>query len=111
MVTKDVIQEIYKRYSTPPKDVATLQLPRYIELLRSHHNLAIDGEEIINRDLEEFNPFRRLLMRRLTAVLNFEKVVAFAFNKHIIFFDKEGEGMHVHFKPEKRSLLSRLFGR
>ncbi len=109
MVTKDVIKEIYKKYSTPPKDIESLQLPHYIGLLKAHHNLEINGEEIVNHNLDDFNPFRRFLMRRLTAVLNFDKVVAFAFSRHIIFFDKESENIHVHFKPEKRNFFSRLF--
>ncbi|MBD5231968.1 MAG: hypothetical protein K2M14_07820 [Muribaculaceae bacterium] len=109
MVTKEVINEIYKKYSTPPKDVAVLDLPHYIELLKKHHNLSVEDDELINRDLEEFHPFRRFLVRRLTAVLNFDKVIAFVFNKHIIFFEKNSNKMHVHFKPEKQSLISRLF--
>ena len=111
MVTKDVIKEIYKKYSSPPKNVEELQLPFYIDMLKEHHHLEIDGDEIINTSLDEFNPFRRFLLRRLTAILDFDKVVAFAFNKHIIFFDKHSNDMHVHFKPEKQSFLSRLFGK
>jgi len=108
MVTKDVIKEIYRKYSTPPKDAGVLDLPHYIELLSNHHNLKIDEDEIINEDLEDCNPFRRLLWRRMTAVLEFDKVIAFVFNNHIIFFDKEAKAIHVHFKPEKQGFLSRI---
>lgn len=111
MVTQEVIKEIYKHYSKPPKDMSDLRLPYFLDMLKTNHNLAIAGDEIINRNLDEFNPFRRFLTRRLTAILEFEKVVAFVFNRHIIFFDKNSPNMHIHFKPEKQSFLSRLFGR
>jgi len=111
MVTNDVIKEIYKKYRTPPKDVRNLDVPHYIEMLRAHHNLSIEGEEIINHDLDDINPFRRFLLRRVTAVLNFDKVVAFVFQRHIIFFDKESDAMRIHFKPEKRNFFARLFGK
>lgn len=111
MVTQDVIKEIYKKYSRPPKNTRDLRLPYFLDLLKENHNLELAEDEIINNNLDDLNPFRRFLIRRLTAVLNFEKVVAFAFDNHIIFFDKESPDMHVHFKPEKRSFLSRLLGR
>lgn len=111
MVTKDVISEIYRKYSAPPKNPAKLDAPRYLALLSPAHDLAIEGDEIVNRRAGEFEPFSRFLIRRLTAILEFDKVIAFAFKEHIIFFDKEGDGMHVHFKPEKRSFISRLFSR
>lgn len=111
MVTKDVIKEIYRKYSSPPKDTAKLEAPYYIEQLRNHHNLVIEGDEIVNKNLDDYNPFRRFLMRRITAILNFDRVIAFAFKQHIIFFDKNSANMHVHFRPEKKGFFSRLFGR
>lgn len=111
MVTQDVIKEIYKKYNKPPKNMRDLRLPYFLDLLKKNHNLELAEDEIINKSLDDFNPFRRFLIRRLTAILDFEKVVAFAFDRHIIFFDKETPNMHVHFKPEKRSFLSRLLGK
>lgn len=110
MVTKEVIKEIYKKYSTPPKDVAALDLHRHLETLKPHHNLSLEDDELVNKDLEEFHPFSRFLIRRLTAILDFDKLVAFVFNKHIVFFEKNSNKMHVHFKAEKKSIFSRLFG-
>lgn len=111
MVTKDVIKEIYSKYSSPPKDASSLDIPHYIELLAPHHNLSLQGDMIVNQDMDEFNPFRQFLVRRLTAVIDFDKVVAFAFSKHIIFFDKDSANVHIHLKPEKQGVFSRIFGK
>lgn len=112
MITEDVIREIYKNYRKPPKDASELNLDRFLELLKEHHKLSSDGFEIVLDDLDEFNPFRRFLIRSINAVLEFDRMVAFVFDNHILFMSKEGNAMRVHFKPEeKKSLFSRIFGR
>lgn len=113
MITSKVIDEIYKNFKKPPKHKSQLQLEHYIEQLAPHHLLSLseDGEEIIIGDLDDFNPFKRFLVNRLTGIVEFDKTVAFAFDNHIIFLDKDTNEMRVHFKSEKRSLLSRLFRR
>lgn len=68
--------------------------------------------EIIVEDLEEFNPFRRFLKRSIYGILELDKVIAFVFRSHILFFSLDDNQLRVHMKPEKpRSLLSRLFGK
>lgn len=112
MINQKVIDEIYKKYSKPPKKVDDLQVPYFLQLLSGFHNLQVspDQEEIIIGDLDDINPFKRFLVRRLTAILEFERMVAFAFDNHIIFFEKDSPDMRVHFKPEKKSFFKRLFG-
>lgn len=111
MVTQKIIKEIYRKYGKPPRDIASLEIPRYLDILSEHHRLECEDGEIVNKNMEEFNPFARILIKRLTAVLNFDSVVAFVFEKHILFFDKHSPNMHVHFKPEKKGFFSRLFGK
>lgn len=111
MVTQKVIKEIYKKYTKPPKSEEDLAIPHFIDSLKEHHDLECADGEIINRRLEAINPFSRMLVRRLNAILDFDTVVAFVFGNHIMFFDKHSDNMHIHFKQEKQSLLSRLFGR
>lgn len=111
MITEQVISEIYKKYKKPLKNESELNLDYFLDILKQNHNISrADGEIVIN-DLEEFNPFRRFLIRSLHAVLEFDKMVAFVTNNHILFLGKENNALRVHFKPEnKKSLFSRLFG-
>ena len=119
MITKDVIRDIYKEYGHPSSDQDALRLPYFLRLLEPHHNLKLDGDEIIFEDMEEFNPFRRILVRNLHAILEFSKMVAFVFPNHILFLGKRSPELSVHFKPEedpmeaekkKKSFFARLFG-
>ena len=113
MITDEVIKEIYKTFSKPPKDASSLNLKSHLATLEPHHKLRSDDFEVIVEDLEEFNPFRRFLIRRLHGAVEFDKWIAFVFPNHILFFSKVDTQMQVHFKPEeqKKSFLGRLFGR
>ena len=112
MINETVINEIYKKFSKPHKNHADLRLDYFIPLLSQHHAIENDGFEIVLKDVEEFSPFRRFLIRSLNAVLEFDKLIAFVFRSHILFLGKEDNQLHVHIKPEKQSsFLSRLFGK
>lgn len=117
MITKEVIRDIYKEYQKPAENVDELRIPYFVELLAPHHHLKFDGDELIFEDMMEFNPFRRILVRNLHAILEFSKMVAFVFPNHILFLGKRSSELSAHFKPEdepeekKKSILGRLFGR
>lgn len=111
MITDSVIKEIYKKYSKAAKNPDDLRLDYFIDLLAPNHNIRVDGAEIILEDQEEFNPFRRFLIRGLHAVLEFDRQVAFVFRNHILFLGKDSDEMRVHMSPvsDRRNIFQRLF--
>lgn len=119
MVTKEVIQDIYKNYRQPCENLEELGIEHYLAMLAPYHKLKFDGDELIFEDMEEFNPFRRILVRNLHTIIEFTKMVAFVFPNHILFLDKRSPELSVHFKPEedptakpeKRSFFARLFSK
>ena len=112
MVDEKVIQEIYKKFRKPHKNREDLHLDYFLPMLEEHHAIESDGFEIVLKDVEEFNPFRRFLIRSLNAVLEFDKLIAFVFRTHILFMGKEDNQLHVHIKPEEKpSIFGRLFGK
>ncbi|MDE6237167.1 MAG: hypothetical protein K2M45_04810 [Muribaculaceae bacterium] len=113
MITDEVIKEIYKTYDKPHKHREELQLEYFIDLLGDLHKIRmIDDDELIVENLEEFNPFRRFLIRGLHGIVEFDRYVAFIFQGHILFFGKEEPTLQVHMRPEKkkRSLWDSIFG-
>lgn len=114
MINDNVIKEIYKKFAKPHKRYEDLRLDYFLPLLQKHH--SIEGRhlgegisEIVITDLDEYNPFRRFLVRSLTAVLEFDKMIAFVFRNHILFLGKDDNQMRVHIKPIKpKSLWHRL---
>ena len=112
MINENVINEIYKKFSKPHKNRADLRLDYFLPILSAHHDIESDDMEIVLKDVEEFSPFRRFLIRSLNAVLEFDKLIAFVFRNHILFLGKEDNQLHVHIKPEKpQSLFGKIFGR
>lgn len=119
MITKEVIKDIYKEYGKPNGNLEELRIPYFLKLLEPHHHLKFDGDELIFEDMDEFNPFRRILVRNLHAILEFNKMVAFVFPNHILFLGKRSPELSAHFKPDdnpedkpkkKGSIFGRLFG-
>lgn len=112
MITDSVIKEIYKKFSKPHKRREDLRLDYFMKILVNNHKIKLDDDEIILEDLEEFNPFRRFLIRSINAILEFDKMIAFVFRNHILFLGKEDNQMRVHIKPPKKpSLLDRILGK
>lgn len=112
MITDSVIKEIYRKFSKPHRNEEELRLDYYLHLLKENHSIKREDNEIIIEDLDEFNPFRRFLIRSINAVLEFDKMIAFVFRNHILFLGKEDNQMRVHIKPEKpKSLFGKIFGR
>jgi len=112
MITDEVIKEIYKKYGKPCRNREELQLDYFLDLLKEHHKMSIvDDDEIVVENLDEFNPFRRFLIRGLNAVIEFDTYVAFVFQGHILFFSKIDDTLQVHMRPEKkRSIWDSIFG-
>lgn len=112
MITQEVIKEIYKKYSKPPKHREELNIPYFVELLKPYHDLQADDMEVVVGNIDESSPFKRFLIRGLHAILEFDHNVAFVFRDHILFFSKEGGQLNVNFKPmDKSNFLGRLFGK
>lgn len=110
MVTKRVINELYKKFNTPPDDINVLNLNYHMDILRKYHPMKVDGDEIIVENVEEYSPFRRMLIKRITGVLEFNKYVAFVMTEHIFFFEKRGKEISLHFLPiKKKSWINRFW--
>ncbi len=110
MITDKVIKDLYKSYSKPAK-ADELNLDYFLTLLRENHSIRREDDEIFVDELEEFNPFRRFLIRSIHGVVEFESNVAFVFRGHILFFSKESNDMRVHIRPaKKKSIFARMFG-
>ena len=83
MITKEVIKDIYKEYRHPSDNPDELRIPYFLKKLENHHNLKYDGDELIFEDMEEFNPFRRILVKNLHAILEFNRMIAFVYMKSL----------------------------
>ncbi len=111
MITDKVIKEIYRKFSKPHSKREELRLDYFADLLK-HHNIRVTDDEIIMDNLEEFNPFKRFLLRSVNTILEFDRMVAIVFRNHIIFLGKNDNQMRIHMKPERQdNFFNRILGR
>lgn len=112
MVTKKIIDEIYRKYKNPPSNIEELNINYYIKMLKEYHPMSITSDRIIIENAGEFCPFKHILISRLTGIIEFSKYVAFILPEHIFFFDRHSENIRLHMKKEpKPGFFSQLLSK
>lgn len=110
MITKSVIEEIYKRYRKRPKSIEDLDVGLLFEGVHPDHGVEIDGDSLKVGSVPEQSPFHEIPMSAICAIVNFEGHVAVVMHSSILFLNKENSGVSVHIKPYRPSIFARLRG-
>ena len=100
MITKQVINELYKKYRKRLKKTSALPIGDLMLWVGERHDLQLtdDGCLLIN-SLDEYSPFRSIPLDRIHGIVPFEKSVAVVLPSSIIFLNRYDSGVHVHIKP------------
>lgn len=108
MITKQVIDSLYKKYSKMPKHDAD----RNIDLLRNfaleNEAVDIDGNKMIFYNTDPGSIFSEIELDRVHAAVDFEDAIAIVFHSSILFLLKKDASVHVHIKPIEASLTDKL---
>lgn len=110
MITQEVINEIYKKFSKRPASPDELNMPPLFESVHPSHRIEIDDDKLIIYSLPKNSIFHAIPLRNINAILEFESNVAIVLHSSIIFLSKNDAGNYVHFKPLKMSFLDKLRG-
>lgn len=110
MITKEVIDTLYKKYSKRPKSVDCLDMPVLFDYAAEHHNISIDPEteELIIRSIDPKSPFHRVPLRHVNAIVPFEEWVAVILHSSIIFLNRKSSKVSIHIRQEEPSIIDRL---
>lgn len=108
MITDEVIRTIYKLNRKPQKGLFKAQIEHLIDTLKKTHDVAINSEELILKDLEEESPFRVVLINKIMGIEEFERTMAVILPNCILFFSKETNDIHIHIKMPKMSFKDKL---
>ncbi len=108
MITKEVIDAIYKKYKRPAPSADCLDLGLLFDYAIENHGIYVDEGNLVIDSLGEDSPFHEIALDHVCGILEFERHVAVVLENAIIFLDKADSGAHVHLKPEKMSLMDRL---
>lgn len=110
MITKKVIDAIYKKYKKRPASTDDLNIVLLFEAITPQHGVEIDGDEIVISSIDPMSPFHRIPLFGINAIVEFDAHVAIVMHSSIIFLNKEDNSVSVHIKQQPRSITNRIFG-
>lgn len=105
MITKSVIENIYKQFADKPTTPDQLNLQLLFDYAMENHCIYVDGNDLIIESIQEDSPFHSIDLRRVRAILEFDRQIAIVLPASIVFLNKKDDGVHVHVRMAKRSLM------
>lgn len=110
MITKQVINTLYKKYDKLPKSPDCLDFGLLFDTTAGHHNINvdIDSNELVIQDLGEYSPFYKIPLSNIHAIVPFEEWVAIVLHSSIIFLNRKSNKIYVNIKPPKMTLWDRI---
>lgn len=110
MITKQVIDTLYKKYAKRPKSPDYLDFGLLFDSIAEFHNVSVDmdSDELVINSIEPNSPFHKLPLSKINAIVPFEEWVAIVLHSSIIFLNKKSSKVSVHLKPPKMSILDKI---
>lgn len=112
MITKKVIQTLYKKYRKLPESPDFLDMPLLFDYAQEHHNVMIDMDgpvdSLLINSIDPASPFHRIPLDRIHAIVPFEEWVAIVLHSSIIFLSRTSNKVSVHVRMEEPSLFDRM---
>lgn len=110
MITKEVIDNIYKQCNKRPASPDQLNLGLLFEYAIDNHAIYIDDGNLVIDSVQPDSPFHTIPLRNINEILEFENSIAIVLPNSIIILNKHDSGVHIHIKMTKPSLLDRARG-
>ncbi|MDE6304516.1 MAG: hypothetical protein K2M01_06805 [Paramuribaculum sp.] len=111
MITKKVIEAIYKKYDKRPASPYDLNIGLLFSVEMDPHCINIDGNNITIDSISPDSPFHSLALNHINAILEFDREVAIVLPTSIVFLHKDSPNVNVHINMPKPSKWERLLYR
>lgn len=110
MITKEVIQAIYKQYPKRAKSVDDLDFGLLFDSVGVLHDINVDfnTNRLVIGSLDSRSIFRSIPLPHIHAFVPFEEWTAIVLNASIIFLSKTSTDVQIHLKPQEVSMSDRL---
>lgn len=108
MITRQVIEALYKKYGRMPKSEAE----RNLGLLRDFaaENVAVDIEDgkLLLYNIDPMSPFNEIRIDNIHGVVDFDDCIAVVMHSSIVFIMKPMPPVHVHIKMNPPTFKEKL---
>lgn len=110
MITKEVIQAIYKEYPKRAKSIDELDFGLLFDSVGAVHDINIDPNtnKLTIGSLDNRSIFRSIPLHHIHAFVPFEEWTAIVLNASIVFLNKKKPEVSIHLKPQEQSVGDRL---
>ena len=108
MITKKVINELYKKYRKLPKSPDELDISTLFECAADNHGIKIDGDVVVIDSIEPSSLFHRINLDRIHGIVKFEKTVAVVLHSSILFLNTDDNGVNVHIKVNPPTVWQKI---
>ena len=111
MITRKVIQTLYKKYRKLPDSPDCLDIPLLFECAPQHNiKIDMDGplDTMVIGSVDPASPFHRIPLERIHAIVKFEEWVAVVLHSSIIFLNRKSPRVSIHVQTEPPSLWERI---
>lgn len=102
MVTKKIIDALYKQYRKPPKSIDDLPVSILFEHTADNHGLVIDEENLYIGSIDPRSPFSTIALRHINEIVEFHDQIAIVLHSSIIFLSKASDEIYINIKDEQQ---------
>ncbi len=111
MITREVIDTLYKKYSKAPSSSDCLDMSLLFDYLSEHHDITFDMEGPVDcmviNSIDPSSPFHSIPLRRIHAIVPFEEWIAIVLHSSIIILNRNNSKVSIHIKPTKLSFMEK----
>lgn len=109
MLTKDVINSLYRKFNKRPSSPDELDIALLFEHLMDNHRVAIDEEaNLLLGSVPPESPFRSIPLSNIHAIVEFADEVVIVLPSSLIILNKDDSQVYIHINSQEHSLSSRL---
>lgn len=108
MITKHVIDTIYRKYRRKPASPEQLDIAQLFDESLNPLNIEVDNREITIGSIDKRSPFHSIPLSRIHGIERFDSATAIVLHSSIIFLSRKGKGVNVHIKEPPRSIWQKI---
>ncbi len=109
MITKQVIDELYKKYKKLPDGIEHLDIGLLFDYASEHHDIQIDDEgNLVIKSLDERSPFHKIALDRIHGISAFENSLSIVMHSSILFLNRHDSGINVHIKTNPPTVWEKM---
>jgi hypothetical protein len=110
MITREVIDTLYKKYQNAPKPADHVDMALLLDSANSQHRLSIndDDAQLTIGSLDVRSPFYKIATHCILGVVPFDCWVAIVMHSSILFLSRLNSDVNVHLKPVRVPLYQKI---